>query len=131
MNNKGEDYKKWITFAQEDLKMAELALKEGIYNQTCFHSQQCVEKVLKGFITYKGEIHPQTHKLTDILSFTSPGPFDDLTDKIIILDRFYIPTRYPDALPGILPEGLPTEEDAKEAIEVAKLVFERVKKEIK
>jgi len=111
--------------------MAELALKEGIYNQTCFHSQQCVEKSLKGFIAFKGKIHPQTHKLVDILSFASPGPFDDLTDKIIILDRFYILTRYPDALPGTLPEGLPTEKDAKEAIEVARLVFERIKKEIK
>jgi len=129
MSNK--EYNKWIVFAQEDLKMAELALKEGIYNQTCFHSQQCVEKALKGFIAFKGKIHPQTHKLTDILSFTSPGPFDDLTDKIIILDRFYIPTRYPDALPGTLPEGLPTEKDAKEAIEVARLVLGRVKKEIK
>ena len=36
MNNK--EYNKWIAFAQEDLKMAELALKERIYNQTCFHS---------------------------------------------------------------------------------------------
>ena len=94
-----KEYNKWIVFAQEDLKMAELALKEEIYNQACFHSQQCVEKALKGFIIYKGEIHPQTHKLVDILSSTSPGPFDDLTDKIIVLDRFYTPTRYPDALP--------------------------------
>jgi len=39
-----KEYNKWIVFAQEDLKMAELALKEEIYNQACFHSQQCVEK---------------------------------------------------------------------------------------
>ena len=129
MSNK--EYNKWIAFAQEDLKMAELALKERIYNQTCFHSQQCVEKALKGFIAFKGKIHPQTHKLVDILSFISEGSFDDLIDKITVLDRFYTPTRYPDALPGILPEGLPTEKDAKEAMETAKLVLERVKKEIK
>ena len=126
-----KEYNKWIVFAREDLKMAELALRERIYNQTCFHSQQCVEKALKGFIGYKGKIHPQTHKLVDILSSISPCPFDDLTDKIVVLDRFYTPTRYPDALPGTLPEGLPPEKDAKEAIEVARLVLERIKKEMK
>ena len=63
-----EEVKRWIDFADEDLRMAELALKEGIYNQVCFHSQQCVEKVLKGFITFRGKIHPQSHKLADIIS---------------------------------------------------------------
>ena len=37
MNNK--EYNKWIAFAQEDLKMAELALRvrEEIYDQNRFH----------------------------------------------------------------------------------------------
>ena len=39
--------KNWLEFSAEDLKMAELALKEKIYNQVCFHSQQCVEKAIK------------------------------------------------------------------------------------
>jgi HEPN domain-containing protein len=97
-----EEVNKWIVFAREDLKMAELALREGIYNQVCFHSEQCVEKILKGFITKKGKVHPQTHKLADLLVSISPSPFDDLKDEILVLDRFYIPTRYPDALPGTL-----------------------------
>jgi len=50
-----EEAKRWIEFAGEDLKIAELALKEKLYNQACFHSQQCVEKILKGFIIFKGE----------------------------------------------------------------------------
>lgn len=33
---KGEG-NKWLSFSQEDMKMAELALKEKIYNQVCFH----------------------------------------------------------------------------------------------
>lgn len=35
----------WFEFAKDDLKMAEAALREKIYNQVCFHSQQGVEKV--------------------------------------------------------------------------------------
>src|SRR3972149_7110635 len=94
-----EEAKRWIDFAGEDLLVAELTLKEGINNQVCFHSQQCVEKVLKGFIIFKGKIHPQSHKLADILSKIPKSPFDDLRDEILLLDRFYISTRYPDALP--------------------------------
>ena len=126
-----EEVTRWLIFAREDLRIAELALGEGIYNQVCFHSQQCVEKVLKGFIIYKGQIHPQTHKLADLLSYMLPSPFDDLKDEILILDRFYIPTRYPDALPGTLSESLPSEKDAKESIEVARLVLQRGEEELR
>jgi HEPN domain-containing protein len=43
-----EAAEQWLAFAHQDLRMAEMALAEGIYNQTCFHAQQCVEKVIKG-----------------------------------------------------------------------------------
>jgi len=36
------------------------------------------------------------------------------------LDDYYIPTRYPDALPGTLPEGLPEQSDAENAIGLAR-----------
>jgi HEPN domain-containing protein len=45
---------------------------------------------------------------------------------ILTLDRFYIPTRYPDALPGALSEGLPTEADATEALAIARQVWEAI-----
>jgi HEPN domain-containing protein len=40
----------WLTFARQGLRMAELVLEEGIYNQVCFHSQQRVEKAIKGWL---------------------------------------------------------------------------------
>lgn len=126
-----DEVKNWIEFADEDLKMAELALKEKIYNQVCFHSQQCVEKVIKGIIIHRGHIYPKSHKLADLINYLSDDIFDDLKDEIISLDRFYIPTRYPDALPGSLPDGLPTAKDAEESIKIAREVFEKVKEEIK
>jgi HEPN domain-containing protein len=125
-----EEAEKWFHFAHEDFRMAELALKEGMYNQVCFHAQQSVEKVLKGLITHQGNIHPQTHKLADLLSALSPSPLDDLRDEILVLDRFYIPTRYPDALPGSLAEGLPSDKDAKEALESARMILKKVEKEL-
>ena len=43
-----------------------------------------------------------------------------------MLDRFYIPTRYPDALPGSLPEGLPGLDDATQALHIARQVLNTV-----
>jgi len=46
------------------------------------------------------------------------------------LDRFYIPTRYVDALPGILPTGEPTQEDAEEALRDAKAIVAAIRAKI-
>lgn len=114
---------RWLRFAREDLRMAELALPNGIHNQVCFHAQQCAEKALKGLLTYQGTIPPRTHRITDLLSLLKSDPFDVETH---LLDRFYIPTRYPDALPGMFPEGLPELSDAQNALDTARRVLETV-----
>ncbi len=127
-----QDGKNWLNFAIEDLIMAKLAMREKIYNQVCFHSQQTVEKVLKGYIENKKKNIPRTHKLIDILSVIKENIFEkDLKEKIVLLDRFYIPTRYPDALPGSLSSGLPIENDAKEALETASFVLNVMQKKFK
>jgi len=124
-------YSRWILFAKEDLSMAKLALKEKIYNQVCFHAHQCVEKSLKGVIQHTGSEQARTHKLVDLLLSVRVQFQGDLRDSILALDRFYIPTRYPDALPGSLPEGTPSENEAKEALDIAKKVLAIVIREVK
>jgi HEPN domain-containing protein len=59
---------RWLVFAEEDRRMARLALDEAIYNQVCFHSQQCVEKALKAAIISRGEFPPRSHKIADLLA---------------------------------------------------------------
>ena len=44
----------------------------------------------------------------------------ELEDALRLLDRFYIPTRYPDVFPGMLADGLPGRQDAREALAVAR-----------
>jgi HEPN domain-containing protein len=122
-----EASERWLYFAGEDLKMADLALEAEIYNQVCFHSQQCAEKAIKGLLLFQGKTPPRTHLLGDLLTILAPNPFTISLD-VQLLDRFYIPTRYPDALPGSLPEGLTTHQDAMEALSVARQVLETVTK---
>ena len=54
----------------------------------------------------------------------------EFIDEIKLLDAFYIPTRYPDGIPGSLPEGLPDEKDAESSLSTAEKIFNVMKEEI-
>ena len=111
---------RWFAFADEDLLVAERAMEDGIFNQVCFHAQQGVEKCLKGFLQSHGHRVPKTHHLSELLGLCVEleRSFGQFQEECLLLDRYYIPTRYPDALPGTKPEGLPNRDDAAEALEI-------------
>jgi len=113
------DAQKWLDFAREDLHMAQLAMGESLFNQVCFHAQQAAEKILKALIIAKGVLPPKTHKLSDLLGISIVVVPEDLRRRLLLLDRYYIPTRYPDALPGSLVMERPDHTDAEEALSVA------------
>jgi HEPN domain-containing protein len=39
----------WIAFARRDVQAADVLQHNGIYEESCFHAQQAVEKSLKVF----------------------------------------------------------------------------------
>ena len=128
-----DDAERWLEFARQDLRVAELALSEGIYNQTCFHAQQCAEKCLKACLAAQGELLPRTHLIVDLISRlpeTIRSMLGSLEDDLSALDQFYIPTRYPDALPGILPDGLPDRSHAETSLTVARRCYEAVMRKV-
>jgi HEPN domain-containing protein len=124
MNSKDD----WFMLAQDDKRMVELALAEEIYNQVCFHAQQGVEKMLRGYLCARGRPIQKTHFLIELLEECTglEQDFEQIRQICKTLDQYYIPTRYPDALPGVLPEGLPDKKKATEAynslLEAVKLV---------
>lgn len=122
----------WIDFANEDLEMAKAALERGIHNQVCFHAQQGVEKILKAFLRKHRRSVPKIHSLNELLAIckTLDRDFGELDEIAIKLDQYYIPTRYPDALPGTGKEGMPTKEDSKEAINLLSKVLVWVKNKL-
>ena len=122
---------KWFIFADEDWIMAKRALEDGIFNQTCFHSQQGVEKLLKGFLQDSKKKIPKTHSLVELLNLCAGinSTLANIEEDCIKLDRYYIPTRYPDALPGTLPEGLPSKKDAETALAILDKVAKLIKKD--
>ena len=118
--------KRWMEFAHQDLRMAELALKEGIHNQVCFHSHQCVEKCLKAVLANCSIKPPRTHSIIDLLGLAPARYFDDIYNQHEQNDIYYIPTRYPDILPGALSDGLPGRDEALEAISTARACTQMV-----
>lgn len=108
----------WVYFAQSDLRLAYKALEEELYHLVCFHAQQAVEKFLKAQYAKLNKPIPKVHSLVELVHglVIQIPEFEDFRDDCISLDRFYLPTRYPDALPGSLAEGLPLKQDAEEAL---------------
>jgi HEPN domain-containing protein len=116
---------RWFEFAGEDLIVAKAAMRERVFNQACFHAHQGTEKMLKGYLAAQGQDVPRTHFISVLLKLsTAIEPrFKELAEICLKLDDYYIPTRYPDALPGTLSEGLPMEKDAKEALSILESVM--------
>jgi HEPN domain-containing protein len=120
----------WLRFAREDIRMADMAMAEGMYNQFCFHSQQCAEKGLKAWLAQTEESIPRTHRMADLISLMPEDIIGEMADPLLLLDQFYIPTRYPDALPGSLPDSLPDKKDAKEALKTAQKLLKIIEKKL-
>ena len=104
----------WIEFARQDLEVAELTLEKRIYNLSCFHAQQGIEKALKAFLKTHQAVIPKIHGLGELVSLCRnyDDGFSELEDTCAKLDPYYIPTRYPDIFPGAGPGGPSTQRQA-------------------
>lgn len=120
---------KWHFFAKSDLRLSKNAAKLKIFHLACFHAHQATEKYLKSILANKKMPIPKTHSIKELYEMTvkmAPElePYKEGLDEI---DQYYIPTRYPDALPGSLPEGLPNKIHAEKAIITAEKVAKIIK----
>jgi len=124
-----ENVRNWLYFAQSDLQVAEILLEEKIYNQCCFHVQQCIEKTLKAlFIHHYGKIQPKTHIIADLLNSLPSAWFSDIdVISLIKISKYYVITRYPDMLPDISEGSFPGKAETEEAIALAQFTFNKAK----
>ena len=112
---------RWLKQAENDLDFARLGLREGFFSQVCFLAQQSAEKSVKAVGYLLGERTVMGHSvivLADRYSDRVPD-LAELRDEAGILDQYYIPTRYPNGLPGGFPFLAFTEEQATDAIAAA------------
>jgi len=120
-------YEHWMSKGEDDLRLAELAFENGIYDYAAFHAQQAVEKFLKAFLVRFGKPVPRTHDiayLTELCKEIDPS-FEHLYDiNAHYLSDFAVEVRYPGYY--TVPKDV-----ALEAIETAKRVLEFVLDKLK
>jgi len=129
MKNRVAEAKRWLSQAIQDLDDAKFNQSGKRYNVACFLAQQSVEKALKAYLFMKGaeEVwgHSTAELCKDAKSFDPD--FSAIESNASSLDKYYIPTRYPNALPGGIPSQAFDEEDAKRAISLAEKIINFIK----
>ena len=115
----------WLNQAKSDLEHAEESLKIKHYEWTCLAAQQAAEKAVKSiFYSLKAEVWG--HGIARLLEKLPVDyqPSTNLIQFAYILDRHYIPARYPNGLISGTPRENYTIKDAEEAIVYAKEIIE-------
>ena len=123
----------WIGEANWDLENAKILFEHDRFNTVVFHSQQAAEKAVKALL-YHNKINGWGHSIHSLLAKYKEiknENFDDIERMALSLDKHYITTRYPDALPNIAPHKAYNKQEAEIAIVQATKIIDFVNKEIK
>ncbi len=115
---------RWLEQAREDLKWAELLAREGGFHVACFLAQQVAEKALKASLYAAGESVVLGHSVERLCLAAGERDlaFRDHVRSWAILDGYYVPTRYPNSLPGSMPAHVYSREVAQGAVGMAREV---------
>lgn len=124
MSPKEELVKEWLGLADDDLRLAELTLKdaEPIFWAAAFHCQQAAEKSLKAFLAYNEYHVEKTHDIEFLVKLCkkfSPQ-IEQFIESGAALSKYAIDPRYPS------PKFEITKIKAEKAIETARGIFEFV-----
>lgn len=117
-------YQDWYRQALSDLKHSQNAQQDGDYDWACFAAHQAAEKAAKALIEFLGgefwghAISRLLEGLKDRYEISGSLVQDALT-----LDKFYIPTRYPNGFDIGAPVDYYTQQDAKVAYEAAQRII--------
>lgn len=125
-----EEYERWMHAAEKTLDSARGDMERGDHNWACFKAQQASELAVKALLYGIGEPaygHSVSRLLEKIGHMLEGGMPDDIVECGKLLDKLYIPTRYPDAWSEGEPHYYYTRADSETAIRCARVIIEWVK----
>lgn len=132
IENIHREAERWFSQAKEDYQVAELLRRESKFAQSCFYCQQATEKALKA-LWYYNDKEPWGHSVCRLIEDFENEPqhsaLMEFHEDAQLLDRFYIPTRYPNGLPELIPQEAYSERDAKDGLKSATRIIGFVEKE--
>jgi len=107
----------WYRQAKRKLESAKWDIEGKFYEDACFSAQQSAELAVKALLQSRGRIE-LGHSVYQLLQKTEDAP-SDLVDAARVLDRYYIPTRYPNGFPDGAPMDFYDQRTAEEAVSYA------------
>jgi HEPN domain-containing protein len=117
--------RQWLEKAEKDFNLARHLIEErhSYCEAIAFHSQQTVEKLLKGFLVYHQVEFPKTHNLGELLDLvaTREPTLALALGDITALNPYGVEYRYPADFPDL------TQEDADGAFRLAEKVWLAIK----
>jgi HEPN domain-containing protein len=122
--------RRWLATAVDDLEAARLLADGGKHAHACFAAQQAGEKAIKALWCFRGA-DPWGHSVQRLLRDLEPpevrSELADLLEDGAMLDRHYIPTRYPNGLPDLTPGEVYFRRDADACMDAAGRIIDRAR----
>lgn len=111
--------------AERDLKVAEELMKDESFEWSCFVAQQATEKAVKA-VFQKLNAVAWGHSIFDLMRILSMRVVvnERLLDCARSLDKYYVPTRYPNSFESGSPYEYFTRRDAEDAIVCSRRIIE-------
>jgi len=108
--------------ARADIDAAVHLVAGRHFNVACFLAQQAAEKALKGYLFYRGAAEVWGHSAAELCETCAEiePAFGELVGPVSLLDKYYIPTRYPNGLPGGIPKDAFDKVEAERAVDIAR-----------
>lgn len=130
-----EEALRWFTQAKDEFIDADDLRKRERFYLALFHFQQAAEKAVKAFLYLKVKSIEVffTNSINDLLKLAIEidTEFKEI-ESVKKLDQYYIPTRYPNGLPGGIPSRyFDDPSEAKDAMLLAKKLIDLVEKKLK
>lgn len=120
----------WLSYASENLEVAQLLLKSQYFNPCLQNVQQAIEKVLKAALIERGIGLMKSHSIHELAGRLRRDGLDVgiMEDECDLVDSIYISSKYP--VGSVLPDFEPDESIAEEGLLIAERVYDSVVKVI-
>lgn len=116
------EFARWLEASDDEARLASDLVDLKAFNAVVLHSEQSAQLALKGLLRGVGAAREAWgHALSELadraVSAAGLGLADDLRARLAVLERDYMPSRYPDALVSGTPLGNYGVEDAQRALQ--------------
>lgn len=118
----------WFRQAERKLDSARWDIQGQFYEDACFSAQQSAELAAKALLESQRRIE-LGHSVYHLLQ-TAGGTPAAILDAARTLDRYYIPTRYPNGFPAGAPMDFYDQPTAEEAVRLAEAILEFVRPQL-